>query len=128
MPVDVQPESGLKCAKCGFVNPPEARNHCRRCGAHLRIACRHCGHGNPRIAERCAVCGRDLHRNFWQRISHWTVLRFGRTGALVFLGLAVIVIALGVFWALRAQERLRRPAPTERPTPDEIARKLEYKR
>lgn len=129
MPVEVQPASGAKCAKCGFINPPEARNHCRRCGAHLRIACRHCGHGNLRVAERCAACGRELHRNFWQRLGHWTVRQFGRTGSKVFLGLAVVVLAWGVYYAIRMRERLRTPAPNaEKLTPDEIARKYQYRR
>ncbi len=129
MPVEVQPESGLTCAKCGFVNPPEARNHCRRCGAHLRIACRHCGHGNPRIAKHCAVCGRELHRTWPQRLSRWCLRRFGRTGALVFLGLVLLVVGWGVYRAVRARERLRTPsANTEKPTPEEILRKYQFRR
>jgi hypothetical protein len=55
--------------------------------------------------------------------------RFGRTGSLVFLGLALLVLAWGVFYAIRARERLRSPAANaEKPTPDEIAEKYRFKR
>ena len=52
-------QEGIKCPKCGFVNPPGAK-FCMNCGAKLTKKCPKCGYENPPNAKFCLNCGAKL--------------------------------------------------------------------
>ena len=119
-------ETGPTCAKCGHVNPRRARNHCRKCGAHLRVACRNCGQGNERAASVCSACGAALHRKRWDRFLGWARRRIGLTG----VSIALVTVALMVWGTLHvrhASREARSPsAAPEKLSPDELLKKYRH--
>ncbi len=124
MVAEVAIESGTTCARCGHVNPRSARNHCRKCGAHLRVTCRHCGRGNERSAVECSSCGAELHRTGWERFAWWVHRRVGVSGVAV-----AMVAVLLLFWSAVYLKSANRKAkalspPAEKLSPDELAKKF----
>ena len=125
MAVEAEIDSGTTCAKCGFVNPRSARNHCRKCGAHLRVTCRHCGHGNERSASECAFCGAKLHRTGWDRLVWRVHRRFGTAGFAV----ALVVVSLLVWSAVylrSANRKAKEPSPpAQKLSPEELVKRYQ---
>jgi len=123
MVAEATTETGLTCAKCGHVNPRSARNHCRKCGAHLRVACRNCGQGNERSASVCSSCGAELHRKGLDRFVRWARRRIGITGVCIAL-VAVALMVWGTLHVRRANRNAKAPpAASEQLTPEELVKK-----
>jgi uncharacterized paraquat-inducible protein A len=59
--------TGVLCAKCEHLNPASAEL-CEKCGAHLYIACTHCGRKNKRVDARCYHCHHRLHHSKFHRL------------------------------------------------------------
>ncbi len=56
----------MKCARCGFDNPPESR-FCGSCGQLLGVTCPHCGAENQVVGHYCTRCGQSLSASpAWQ--------------------------------------------------------------
>ena len=51
----------MKCPKCQFNNPEEAK-FCNECGSKLEITCSACGKINPIGSKFCNECGQDLRK------------------------------------------------------------------
>lgn len=93
-------DRAVLCAKCEHLNA-WGRNECKRCGAHLYIACTDCGQHNERVRSRCAACNRRLHHSIFDRLRrrvakgafHLTSMQ------LLIFGIAV-ALAFGVIMAL----------------------------
>jgi len=49
----------MKCPKCQFENPDEAK-FCLKCGIKLEFICSGCGKSNPSGSIFCMECGHDL--------------------------------------------------------------------
>ena len=49
-----------KCAKCGFMNPADAK-FCAKCGAPITKKCPECGAENDDGAHYCNSCGKPLN-------------------------------------------------------------------
>jgi len=49
----------MKCPKCSFENPPQAR-FCIECGCRVELACLQCGSVTPHPGRFCMECGASL--------------------------------------------------------------------
>ena len=52
--------TGNKCARCGFINPANAK-FCSKCGAPITKICSYCGAENDDGAKYCNSCGKPLY-------------------------------------------------------------------
>ena len=55
----VEGVTGNTCAKCGFINPSDAK-FCNKCGATLTKKCPYCGAENDDGARYCKTCGKNI--------------------------------------------------------------------
>jgi class 3 adenylate cyclase len=55
--------SRMKCSKCQFENPEDAK-FCNECGSKLEIACSSCGKINPLSSKFCNECGHKITISF----------------------------------------------------------------
>jgi len=99
-------DRGVLCAKCEHLNV-WGRNECKRCGAHLYIACTDCGQRNERVRTRCVNCTRRLHHSIIDRMR-----RRMTTGSLQLSGLQMVIFCIGValaFGVILALSRFEMP-------------------
>ena len=50
----------MKCPKCQFDNPDDAR-FCNECGGELKLICSKCSKANPPNSKFCNACGHNLN-------------------------------------------------------------------
>ena len=65
-----------------------------RCGKHLYLGCKRCGHRNLRTVRKCTKCGRRLHRPPWKILGRRTFLGLTMIEITILVVLAVAVVKL----------------------------------